>query len=51
MGRPYNLLKEYDAFLEAGEHDDKCPNVCAYAAEFVIRILDQAELLEGALKK
>lgn len=49
MGRPYNLLKEYMAFLKAGGHDDKCPYVCAFAAETVIRMLAEENLLEGAL--
>lgn len=47
MGRFYDLriTSERDAFLEAGGHDDKCPAVCAKAAEFVIDILHKENLI------
>lgn len=47
MGRSYNLRdeKEYNDFLAAGGHDDKCPAVCGKAARWVVEILLDAELV------
>lgn len=47
MGRSYNLRDEdeYNQFLKAGGHEDKCPKVCGFAAASVIDILNGAGLL------
>jgi len=47
MGRSYNLWneKDYNDFLSAGGHDDKCPPVCGKAARWVIEILQEEKLL------
>ncbi len=47
MGRYYDLriTSERDEFLKAGGHGDKCPAVCAKAAEFVIDILNEENLI------
>jgi len=47
MGRTYDLWdeKEYEEFLAAGGHDDKCPSVCGKAAKWVVEILSEANLI------
>ena|SRR5665648_20801 len=47
MGRTFNLWdeKEYEEFLAAGGHDDKCPLVCGNAAKWVAEILVEKELI------
>jgi len=49
MGKAYNTWdkQQYNEFLKAGGHDDKCPSVCANAAKWIIEIL----LEEGLLKE
>ena len=49
MGRYFNLWddKEYNEFLAAGGHEDKCPSVCANAAKWVAEILADEGLLKG----
>lgn len=41
MGKCYNLWDEteFNEFIEAGGHDDKCPGVCGKAARWVIELL------------
>jgi len=41
MGRSYNLWnkKDYNDFIAAGGHNDKCPLVCGKAAKWVVEIL------------
>ena len=48
MGRYFNLWddKEYNEFLAAGGHEDKCPSVCANAAKWVAEILAKEGLLK-----
>jgi C_GCAxxG_C_C family probable redox protein len=47
MGGSYNLWDkiEYDAFIAAGGHRDKCPEVCGKAAKWVVEILREEKLL------
>ena len=47
MGRHFNIAdpKEYEEFLAAGGHDDKCPVVCADSVKWVLEILDKEGLL------
>jgi len=47
MGRSFNLwdAKDYNEFLAAGGHDDKCPSVCGKAARWVIEILREEKLI------
>lgn len=47
MGRSYILWQkdEHAAFIAAGGHDDKCPNVCKNAARWVTEILDEEKLI------
>ncbi len=47
MGRTYDLWdeKEYQEFLAAGGHDDKCPSVCGKAARWAVEILMDAHLI------
>jgi len=49
MGKAYNTWdkQQYNEFLKAGGHDDKCPSVCANAAKWIMEIL----LEEGLLKE
>jgi C_GCAxxG_C_C family probable redox protein len=49
MGRPYDIWTERDAFLAAGGHDDKCPEVCANAAKWVVEILREEGLWEEGI--
>jgi hypothetical protein len=41
LGRAYNLSdpQEFEQFIEAGGHDDKCPSVCGNSVRWVIEIL------------
>lgn len=47
MGQWYDLSVpgEKEAFLEAGGHEDKCTEVCAKSARWVVEILDEEGLL------
>lgn len=47
MGRHYDFTApgEYEMFLEAGGHDDKCPAVCANAVKWVLEIMDAEGLV------
>jgi len=47
MGRHFNLWdkNEYQEFLAAGGHDDKCPSVCRNAARWVAEILIEENLI------
>jgi len=47
MGKHFNLWDddEYEAFDEAGGHDDKCPSVCKNAVRWTLEILEEENLL------
>ncbi len=47
MGRSYNLWdeKEMEIFEAHGGHEDKCPSVCKKATEWVIKLLEEEDLL------
>ncbi len=48
MGDSYNLWdeEEYEAFEDAGGHDDKCPSICGKAAKWTVKILKKRNLIE-----
>jgi C_GCAxxG_C_C family probable redox protein len=47
LGRAYDLSdpEEFERFVAAGGHDDKCPSVCANAVRWVIEILSEEALI------
>ncbi|MDR1730897.1 MAG: C-GCAxxG-C-C family protein [Synergistaceae bacterium] len=47
LGRAYNLSdpQEFEQFVKAGGHDDKCPSVCANSVRWLIEILASEGLI------
>jgi hypothetical protein len=41
FGRTFNLMdsKDYEAFIKAGGHVDKCPSVSGNAAKWTVEII------------
>jgi len=52
MGKAYDFWDEqqFNEFLKAGGHNDKCPSVCRNAAKWTMEILLEKELLKGEIE-
>lgn len=47
IGRSFNFWdkNDYEIFLEAGGHDDKCPSVCMNGARWAVEIMVKYEII------
>jgi C_GCAxxG_C_C family probable redox protein len=47
MGRSFNFWdkNDYESFLEAGGHDDKCPSVCKNGARWAVETLIKYKII------